>query len=162
MKIGIFTSDFPYKEPFIDENTEGGRWGGVGEVVYQWALGLNALGHEVKIFTVSSNGKDQIYKYENVEVFRYRKSFQIADTSISMSLLWKPIQHDLDIVNAHRGIPLGALSAYVYTIFKRAPLILSIHGPYRSKESYYGSNISKKISMMLFRRLFYGSRRWKN
>jgi glycosyltransferase involved in cell wall biosynthesis len=156
MKIGIFTSDFPYKEPFIDENTEGGRWGGVGEVVYQWALGLNALGHEVKIFTVSSNGKDQIYKYENVEVFRYRKSFQIADTSISMSLLWKPIQHDLDIVNAHRGIPLGALSAYVYTIFKRAPLILSIHGPYRSKESYYGSNISKKISMMLFRRLFYG------
>lgn len=157
MKIGIFTSDFPYKEPFIDESTKGGRWGGVGEVVYQWALGLNKLGHEIKIFTVSSDGKDQKYKYENIEVFRYRKSFQIANTSISMSLLWKPIHYDLDVANAHRGVPLGALSAYVYTLFKRTPLILSIHGPYSSKESYRGSSVPKKISMMLFRKVFYSN-----
>jgi|LSQX01.3.fsa_nt_gb glycosyltransferase involved in cell wall biosynthesis len=156
MKIGIFTSDFPYKEPFIDESTEGGRWGGVGEVVYQWALGLNALGHEVKIFTVSSNSKDQMYRHENIEVFRYGRTFQIAETGISLRLLWKPIQHDLDVANAHRGVPLGALSAYIYTIFKKVPLVLSVHGPYSSKESYQGSSVAKKISMVLFRKLIYG------
>ncbi len=155
MKIGIFTSDFPYKEPFIDESTKSGRWGGVGEVVYQWALGLNALGHEIKIFTVSSDGKDQNYKYENIEVFRYGRTFQIAETGISLRLLWKPIHHDLDVVNAHRGVPLGALSAYIYTLFRRAPLILSIHGPYLPNESYQGSSVSKKTAMIFFRKVFY-------
>ncbi len=155
MKIGIFTSDFPYKEPFIDECTKSGRWGGVGEVVYQWALGLNALGHEIKIFTVSSDGRDQNYKYENIEVFRYGRTFQIAETGISLRLLWKPIHHDLDVVNAHRGVPLGPLSAYIYSLFRGAPLILSIHGPYLPNESYQGSSVSKKTTMVFFRKVFY-------
>lgn len=155
MKIGIFTSDFPYKEPFIDDSVKGGQWGGVGEVVYQWALGLNALGHEIKIFSVSSDGKDKYYKYQNVEVFRYGRSFQIGETGIPLGLLWKPIQHDVDMVNAHRGVPLGALSAYIYTIFKKKPLILSVHGPYLPNESYQGYSVLKKITMLLFKKIFY-------
>lgn len=154
MKIGIFTSDFPYKAPFRDEALESGQWGGVGEVVYHLALSLNKMGHEIKIFTVSSNSRDQVYRFENIEVYRYGRLFQVGSTGISLKLLLSPLKYDLDVTNGHRGTPPGALSAYIYSIVKMKPLVLSVHGPYRRDETYRGSFL-KNVSMAVFKNILY-------
>jgi len=154
MKIGIFTSDFPYKAPFREETSANGQWGGVGEVVYHLALSLNKRGHEIKIFTVSSNSKDQVYIFENVEVYRYGRLFQIGSTNISLKFLLSPLKYDLDVVNGHRGTPPGALSAYIYSVIKKKPLVLSIHGLYRKADVDHGGFV-KKLSMLIFKVVLY-------
>lgn len=155
MKIGIFTSDFPYKVPFIDEVSKSWQWGGVGEVVYHLALSLNEMGHEIKIFTTSSTFRDQIYKFENIEVYRCSRLFQVGNTGFSLKFLLSPLKYDLDVVNGHRGAPLGALSAYIYSVIKKRPLLLSVHGPYRKNESDLGS-FTKRVFMAVFKKVLYG------
>ena len=53
MRIGIFTTLFPYKKPFkgVSAGTENYIRGGVGEVVYNLSLKLAQLGHEIYVFT---------------------------------------------------------------------------------------------------------------
>lgn len=151
MRIGLFTSDFPFKDEFAldDPDISGIKWGGVAEVVYQMALSLNASGHSVKVFTASPTRKDIVQKHEDIEVFRYGKDLQVAATILSTGLVWKPLRHDLDLVHGHLGTPPGAYAASFYSRRKGRPLVLTIHTPY-NETSLQGASLPKRASLRLF------------
>ena len=147
MRIGIFTTDFPYKEPFTSKIKKDKMfWGGVGEVVYQSVLALNKRGYEIKIFTTSMINKDEIQKYENITVYRYKKKLKIESTNLSLGLLTKPLKHEVDIVQIHGTSPPGAMAGYVYAKKNKKPFVLSYHGDVEAK---YGGFV-KKNSMNFF------------
>jgi glycosyltransferase involved in cell wall biosynthesis len=156
MRIGIFTTEFPYKPPFINNNSSDNLigYGGVAEVTYNIALKLEESGHDVLIFTTSASSKDEYYQHKNVSVYRYAHLVKIGSTGISLKLLWRPLRHRLDIVNGHRGSPPGAISAFIYSKINQIPLILSIHGNL-AKQASFNQTLVKGVMMHLFKEYIY-------
>lgn len=148
MRIGFFTTLFPYKRPF-DEVDEGDYIrGGVEEAVYNLSLKLSKLGHKVYIFTTSIDTNDHIEEYENITIFRYGRSFKLAYTDISIRLLNGALKHDidldldLDIVHLHLGSPPATLAALNYIKKKRKPFVVTHHS---DPEWNYGSIVRRFI-----------------
>lgn len=156
MRIGIFTTEFPYKPPFVSTDLQENqiRYGGVAEVTYNIVLRLEQLGHEVLVFTTSASNKDEYHQYKNIFVFRYGYLFKIGSTKISLRLLWKPLKYHLDIANGHRGSPPGAMSAYIYSKIKNTPLVISIHGILK-KQSSFDQTLIKRATMNIFKEYIY-------
>lgn len=147
MKIGIFTTDFPYKWPFVDLYKRKYFWGGVAEVTFQLALSLNKMGHKVIIFTSSIDHREEVQYYDNITIYRYPRTFRFKYTDISFQLFFKPLMHDVDIVHIQRGSPPGAVAGYIYAKVKRKDFILSYHGdPISSTDE----GIKKKVIMRIF------------
>lgn len=152
MRIGLFTTLFPYKKPF-NEKVHGVKdyiRGGVGEVVYNLSLKLAQLGHEVYIFTTSADRKDHIEEYGNITLFRYGRRFKIADTDISLSLLNGPLKCDLDIVHLHLGSPPATLAALRYIKKKRKTFVVTHH---LDPEWNYGS-IIRRILVFIYAKYY--------
>lgn len=127
MRIGIFTTLFPYKKPFNEINEGDYIRGGLEEVVYNLSLKLSKFGHEIYVFTTSADTKDHIEKYENITLFRYGRNFRIADTDISFRLLNGALDYDLDIVHLHLGTPPATLAALNYIGKRNRPFIVTHH-----------------------------------
>lgn len=144
MRIGIFTTLFPYKKPFkeVSAGTENYIRGGVGEVVYNLSLKLAQLGHEIYVFTTSADSKDHMEEYKNITIFRYGRRFKIADTDISLSLLNGAMKHDLDIVHLHLGSPPATLAALRYIKKRKKPFVVTHH---LDPEWNYGSIIRRVL-----------------
>ncbi|KKG09293.1 glycosyltransferase family 4 protein [Methanosarcina sp. 2.H.A.1B.4] len=147
MNIGFFTTGFPYKWPFErhPDTKESMSWGGVEEVTYQLALLLNKKGHKIIIFTTSMDHTQEVQQYENITVYRYPRSIKVEHTEISISLLFKPLYHDVDVLHIQRGSPPGAIAGYLYAKIKKKPFVLSYHGEPESK-----GGMIKKVSMSFF------------
>ncbi len=154
MRIGLFTSDFPFREPFEldDREIEGHQWGGVAEVVYNLAISLNEQGHTVKVFTVSPTRKDMVQKHERITVYRYGKEFKVASTLLSSRLLWKPMEHQLDVAHGHLGTPPGAYAALAYSKVRSKPLIVTLHTTYNDVSLEGGSPV-RKMAITLFEKV---------
>ena len=148
MRIGIFSTEFPYKCPFDDSYNRNIKyfWGGVAEVTFQLALALNKRGHEIKIFTTSIDNKEEVQRYENITLYRYPKTFRLKQTDISLGLFFKPLRHDVDIVHIQRGSPPGAIAGYFYSKINRKSFVLSYHD---DPESINGG-IIKKVAITIF------------
>jgi glycosyltransferase involved in cell wall biosynthesis len=136
VRIGLFTTLFPSKEPFEFENSY--QWGGVAEVVYELSLQLNKRGHDVFVFS-ASNGSETAQSYGDITVYRYEKTASLHTSYLSLDLLRKPASVDLDIVHIHRGLPSAALSGTISSILNRTPTVFTVHGnmdpgPLRSKK----------------------------
>ncbi|WP_298670026.1 glycosyltransferase family 4 protein [uncultured Methanofollis sp.] len=129
MRIGLFTTDFPYKKPFVDEVPEGGAYvrSGVGEVVYHLALELEKLGHEIGIFTTSADRSDHTEEFGGITVFRYGKDLKLAETEISLKYLRGRDTPPLDIVHLHAGSPPATLAALGHIRQNRAPFVVTHH-----------------------------------
>ncbi len=155
MKIGMFTSDFPFKGQFFLDGLDPAisTWGGVAEVVYNMSLSLNAKGHTVKVFTTSPTRKDIVQEHENITVFRYGKDLQVASTLLSLGLVRGPLRHDLDLVHGHLGTPPGAYAASYYARRRKTPFVLTIHTPYNNT-SLSGASFPKRVSLRLFMDFF--------
>ena len=144
LRIGIFTTKFPYKGPFGSDIPTGDQplWGGVEEATYQLALALNELGHEIKIFTTSLTGGDEVQEYENITVYRYKKLFKVQHTPISFGLLKEPLKHDVDVVHIQRGSPSGVIAGYIYSKIKKKPFVVTYHNdPVTGGESLMRENL---------------------
>lgn len=144
MRIGVFTTLFPYKKPFneVSVDIENYIRGGVGEAVYNLSLRLAQLGHEIYVFTTSADSKDHIEEYKNITIFRYGRRFKIADTDISLSLLNGALKHDLDIVHLHLGSPPATLAALRYIKKRKKPFVVTHH---LDPEWNYGSIIRRVL-----------------
>lgn len=147
MKIGMFTTEFPFKGPFSTSEDISLFWGGVAEIVYNLVLNLSRK-HEISIFTTSPVDKEMVQTYGNIIVYRYKKSFKFENTDISLDLIRKPLKHDVDIVHIHRGSPPGAIAGYLYAKVKRKPCVLTYHG---DPETMSGS-IMRRFSVSFFNR----------
>lgn len=120
MKIGIFCDHFmDIKQSIIG--------GGAGKSAYYTALELSKLGNRVTVFTVSSTPRDMLEKNGNMTIYRYARHFRIQYTGISFSMFLKPLQYDLDIVQAHVGI-VALLAGLFYSKIKKRPIVISLRG----------------------------------
>ena len=152
MRIGLFTTLFPYKKPF-NEKAHGVKdyiRGGVGEVVYNLSLKLAQLGHEICIFTTSADSEDYIEVYRNITLFRYGRRFKIADTDISLSLLNGALKYDFDVIHLHLGTPPATLAALRYIKKKRKPFVVT---PHTNPEWNYGS-IIRRILVFIYAKYY--------
>jgi len=123
--IGLFSSDFAWKEPFSAKDLD--NWGGVGEAVYHIALELNARGYDVEVFT-SSSGNYSKTEYQNVTVHKYGKTILFADSKLSLELVYRHLREDIDLIHVHRGLPPGAIGGYLHTLISRKPFVFTAHG----------------------------------
>jgi len=154
MKIGLFTSDFPFRGPFAlgASGPEAYRWGGVAEVVYHLALSLNAQGHSVKVFTISPTRDDIVQEHDGITVYRYGRELQVASTLLSTRLLWKPLEHELDVAHGHLGTPPGAYAALAYAKARFRPLVVTLHTTYNDVSLEGGSSV-RRLSLLAFEHL---------
>jgi len=133
MKIGYFNTVIPYKNPLTDElltNYEG--CGGVENVVYNLSIEMAERGHEVHVFSSSMDRKESLENYGNIFIYRYKKSFKIGHSPVSLNFLYKPLRLkiDLDIVHAHLGNLPAPFTGYWYAKKRKKPFIITYHGEY--------------------------------
>lgn len=151
MRIGYFSTGFPYKDPRDDSEIALHPYGGVQNGTYQLAKQMAKKGHDVFVFTTSANGRDSYEEYGNIHIYRYGKNFTIGQASISLGSLYKPIFSDanLDIVHARMGNLPVPLTGYWYSKRHRIPCVVSYHGDW---DGSFGS-FSRKLSVFLFNNL---------
>lgn len=152
MRIGLFSTDFPFREPFGSSGDAPAdhQWGGVAEAVYQLALGLGSRGHTVKVFTTSPTKEDIVQGDGTaVTVYRYKKDAQVASTMLSPTFLWKPLKHDLDMVHGHLGTPPGAFAALTYSRARSRPLMTTVHTSF-NKVSLKGGSPIRRLALLMF------------
>jgi len=125
VKIGLFTTLFPSKEPFKFNDSY--QWGGVAEVVYNLSIQLDKQGHDIFVFS-ASNGPETVQSYNDITVYRYRKNASLHTSYLSLDLLQKPASADLDIVHIHRGLPSAALSGTIASTLNQTPTVFTVHG----------------------------------
>ncbi|MCK5216663.1 MAG: glycosyltransferase family 4 protein [Methanosarcinales archaeon] len=128
MKIGYFTTHFPYKTYLNKEYAEQYSCGGTENVAYHLAYNIAMEGHETTIFTTSIDFKESVETYNNARIYRYGKTFAIGSAGMSLKLLYKPLEHEIDIVHAHAGNPPAPIVAYWYAKKKKKPFIVTYHG----------------------------------
>ena len=116
MKIGYFTSCFPYKNPLTGEIIGPYIGGGVELGSYNLAVNMAKRGHEVFVFTTSIDSKKSIEVYDKIKIYRYPSNFTVGQCPISLSLLYDPLfsEVDLDIVHARMGNLPAPLTAFFY------------------------------------------------
>lgn len=151
MKIGYFTSSFPYKNPVTKEMIRPHLGGGVENVTYNLAVQMAKKGHEVFIFTSSIDPRDSTEEYGNIKIYRYRRNLKIGRGSISLNLIYKPLfldfkDLDLDIVHSHIGNLPAPLTAYLYAKKRKKPLVTTYH------EDYIGGfgTLTRRFGVYLF------------
>ncbi|AKB30462.1 glycosyl transferase [Methanosarcina siciliae C2J] len=148
MKIGYFTTRFPYKNPLTGEVIFHSHDGGVENVAYSLAVEMAKRGHEIFIFTSSINSTNSIEDYGKIKIYRYKKNFIIGQAPISLDLLYKPLISDLclDIVHAHMGNLPAPLTALFFSMIKNKPFIITHHGDWIGG---YGG-LKRRIGVFLF------------
>ncbi|HEX77686.1 MAG TPA: glycosyltransferase family 4 protein [Dehalococcoidia bacterium] len=129
MKIGYFIGCFPYKDS-LDDSGYFKRYIHAGQevVAYYLARGMARRGHQIDCFTTSIDSKDSLESYDNLNIHRYGTQFRIATGTISLKLLFKPLQHEVEIVHAHSPNPHSDLAAWWYSIRMKRPLVITYHG----------------------------------
>lgn len=130
IKIGYFTHAHPYKNPVTGEMIKEYMGGGVGDVSYNLSVQMAKRGHEVYIFTAAIDSKESVENYENITIFRYKKSFTIGSAPIPVNILYKPpkLGIDLDIIHTHAGNPPAPVAAYWYAKKSKKPFVVTYHG----------------------------------
>jgi|LGOV01.1.fsa_nt_gb hypothetical protein len=83
MKIGYFTTHFPYKTYLNKEYAEQYSCGGTENVAYHLAYNIAMEGHETTIFTTSIDFKESVETYNNARIYRYGKTFAIGSAGMS-------------------------------------------------------------------------------
>lgn len=130
MKIGYYIRYFPYKNRPLHPDL----YTGPEVIAYHLATSMAKRGHEVKIFTISTDHKSSIEKYENMTIYRYAKSFSIGHSNISFGLLQKPLKYQVDLIHAHSS-GIAGFAAMQYANRKNIPFVLEHHGDV-PEESY--------------------------
>ena len=130
MKIGYFSTEFPYKNPITGKMIKDHAFGGVENVASNLSVQMAKRGHEVHIFTSAIDSKESVENYENITIYRYKKSFTIGSASIPVNILYKPLKLgiDLDIVHTHAGNPPAPIAAYQYAKKSKKPFVVTYHG----------------------------------
>lgn len=148
MKIGYFTSAFPYINPLTGKMTKSYLGGGVENVTYNLAVQMAKKGHNVFIFTSSIDSSNSVEYYGNIIIYRYKTKFKIGRGPISFNLIYKPLMSniDLDIIHSQMGNLPAPLTAYFYAKIIKKPLITTYHEDWMGG---FGSSI-RRFCVFLF------------
>jgi glycosyltransferase involved in cell wall biosynthesis len=146
MKIGYFTSRFPYPQQSDSINYP---IGGSVSATYSLACEMAKKGHEISVFTSSWNYRDSVEKKDNLIIYRYGTLHNFFSSNFSPGLFYKTFKHKLDIVHTSFDIPPSPIAGYLYSKKMNVPLILTYHADMLP----YGNQI-RKSAIDLFNKLF--------
>jgi glycosyltransferase involved in cell wall biosynthesis len=138
MRIGYFSSKFPYNLDFSDYIC-----GGSVLATHSLIKEIAKMNHEIKVFTTSKDYKNHIEISGNIEVYRYGTQMKLLSSNLSLGLFIEPLKYDVDLVHVSFDIPPGPFAGYRYAKKKNLPLIVTYHGDW--EESY--GNILRKIGV---------------
>lgn len=150
MKIGYFITLFPYAQtsafapPYQSYPVGGGE-----NVAYNLAQHMNALGHDITVFTTSTDSHTYKEDYNGIQVLRYGTNLKLDKAYFSLGYNWKPLYHDLDIVHLHYTTPPGNIAARIYTGRTHKPFVVTYHG---DMPEGFGSLI-RRTGVYLYNRL---------
>lgn len=122
-------------------------------MAYHLTRQLARRGHDVTIVTSSADDRSGTDDYDGLKIHRYASRFQIGDTHISPSLLWKPPGDlgEVDIVHVHHTTPPGGAAGLMCAKRLKKPLVVTHHGFERFDD--YGS-ILRRITVFFSAHLF--------
>jgi glycosyltransferase involved in cell wall biosynthesis len=124
MKIGYFTTHFPYDTPHSNYYCAG-----VEIVASNLVANMSRRGHQISVFTTANSRRSSVETSDSTSIHRYGRLVRIGQTNLSVGLMYKPLkQNDVDIVHAHMGNPPAPISAMLYAKRKNKPFILTYHG----------------------------------
>lgn len=148
MKVGYFTARFPYKNPVTGEVIRVSHDGGVENVVYNLVVQMIKRGHEVIVFTTSSDSRNYVEDYGKMKVYRFGHKFKIGQAPISLALLYKPLffKGELDIIHSHLGNLPAPIGACIYSIVRKKKLITTYHEDYVGR---FGS-VLRRFGVFIF------------
>lgn len=151
MKIGYFIGHFPYinmvnRPDYIKAYAHGGT-----EIAaYNLAVQMARRGNEIDVFTTSIDSKNSLEIYPNMRIHRHATSFKIASANASFKLIYKPLNHDLDIIHAHSPIPYSDLPALLYAKRKNVPFLLT----YQFDGQETGGSFMRNTGVSFYNRFF--------
>lgn len=148
MKIGYFTSKFPYSAK-VPNYMCGGSILATQSLVDK----ISKMGDDIKVFTTSNTSKSQVEYRENVEIYRYGTQFKLMSSNISFDLFKKPIEHDVDLVHISFDVPPGPFAGYRYAKKKNVPLIITYHGDWISNYGGLTRRIGIYINKLFVKKL---------
>jgi glycosyltransferase involved in cell wall biosynthesis len=102
-------------------------FGGIEQVILQLASGSSQSGIETTVLTLSPNKVDGLIKFNDHEVYRCRRNFQIASTDFSLSAFWRfnELAKKADVVHYHFPWPFMDLAHFVANHNK--PSVVTYH-----------------------------------
>lgn len=101
--------------------------GGVENYVYNLSRELIKLGHEVNIICANEQNK---YNKEEINIIKIKKLNylgKIANTNITLSLPFRILDDDFDVLHTHLPTPWSADWSAVVSAAKKKPLVLTYH-----------------------------------
>ncbi|MDD5700802.1 MAG: glycosyltransferase family 4 protein [Dehalococcoidales bacterium] len=149
MKIGNFSSLYPYPQSFTDSDFYK-RYpiGGAENWAYYSAREMAKLGHEVFVFTASVDSRNHVEEEDGINIYRFGTKFKIGKAPFSCDLFTQSLKHDVDVIDIHFSTPPGILAGWSYARRKNKPYIVSYHGEILPN---YG-NVIRRIGLTLFDR----------
>jgi len=129
LRIGYFSTTFPYPESFTDpEHYRRYYVGGAENWTYHLAHQMAKLGHEIVVFTTSVDSKNHVEEEDGIKVHRYGTNLKIEEARFSLDIFCRSLQQDVDIVHLHYALPPTELASLFYTLMKRKPLVVTYQG----------------------------------
>ncbi|KAF5086884.1 D-inositol-3-phosphate glycosyltransferase [anaerobic digester metagenome] len=149
MNIGYFIGHFPYTELVGKSGYDKDyAHGGTEIAAYNLAVNMAERGHEIDVFTASIDSSDSVENSEGMKIHRYTTNLKIASANLSLKLMYKPLDENVEIVHAHYNIPLPDLSASRYAKKKNVPFIITYHAD--AQET--GGNFIRNTATALYNR----------
>ncbi|AEG18294.1 glycosyltransferase family 4 protein [Methanobacterium paludis] len=151
MNVGYFIGHFPYIDLLDDPDyVKKYAHGGTEMAAYNLAINMVNMGHEIDVFTTSIDSKDSLETYPHMKVHRYGTTMKIASANPSFKLIFKPLNHDVDIIHAHSPIPYSDIPALIYAKRKKVPFILTYQ--YDGQET--GGSFIRNAGVFLYNKVF--------
>jgi len=130
IKLCLISREFP---PETD-------WGGIGRYTYLLAKGLARRGHNVHVITQTFQNEEYeyienrvyVHRIKHPEIFKVKRPFEEFARRIEYS--WRVYRKILELIDKYdiqivEG-PNFSGECFVYSLFKKTPLITRIHTPY--------------------------------
>ncbi|WP_254279320.1 glycosyltransferase family 4 protein [Haloarcula marina] len=126
MRIGQFTSQYPYPDQFDRGSDRAYFCSGAERVVQRLAEGLADRNHTVDVFTSGRGGETTVQN--GVTVHRSASLGAVGTTEVAPGLLTRALSYDLDIVHAHNSTPPGVVAGAIYAARRDVPFVVTHHG----------------------------------
>jgi len=126
VRIGQFTSQYPYPDQYVPGEHSQYFCSGAERVVRNLSEGLSDRGHDVHVFTSGRPGETTVQN--GVTIHRARSLGSVGTTEVAPGLLTAALDTELDIAHAHNSTPPGVVAGAAYARLRDTPFVITHHG----------------------------------
>ncbi len=128
MKVGVFSSKFPYEKR---EDEVAYPYGGSAAATYHVVRAI-APDNEVVVFTSAAGPLDSVEERDGYTVRRYGTQFRYLATNMSFGLYSQPLKERVDIVHVSFDIAPAPYAGLRYHRKTGVPMVVTYHGDWAS------------------------------